>query len=342
MQAGLKRRLFLVVRIAAISALVGALYGYAAGSVLRGALTGFLIAASIAGFEVFIVSRPVGAGLRRLGFVPLIAAKTAIYLVLIMAAQVAAAFAVPSGYAGVRLDADLAAATLFSLAIAAAMTFVIQVDRMLGQGELARFVRGRYHHPRVEERIFLLLDLVGSTGIAERLGGERFLALLNDAYDDVAGAILEQRGEIHKYVGDEMIVTWTPARGLAGARCLRCVFAIEDALARRATYYRQHYGMMPSFRYVLHLGTVVSGELGSLKQEIAYIGDAINVAARLVDAGRSLDRPRLASQALLDRLTLPAAFRATPLEPLALRGRQAPLAVAALDRVDTAPAPAPG
>ena len=213
-----------------------------------------------------------------------------------------------------RLDADLAAATLFSLAIAAAMTFVIQVDRMLGQGELARFVRGRYHHPRVEERIFLLLDLVGSTGIAERLGGERFLALLNDAYDDVAGAILEQRG----------------------------VFAIEDALARRATYYRQRYGMMPSFRYVLHLGTVVSGELGSLKQEIAYIGDAINVAARLVDAGRSLDRPRLASQALLDRLTLPAAFRATPLEPLALRGRQAPLAVAALDRVDTAPAPAPG
>ena len=333
MQAGLKRRLFLVARIAAISMLVGAVYGSVAGSALRGALTGFLIGSSLSAFEIFVVARPIGAGLRRLGFVPLLVAKTLIYLGLIMAAQVAAALVVPIGVARVSLDADLVAATLFSLAIAAAMTFVLQIDRMLGQGELARFVRGRYHRPRLEERIFLLLDLVGSTGIAERLGGERFLALLNDAYYDAGGAILEQRGEIHKYVGDEMIVTWIPSRGLADARCIHCLFAIEDALARRSAYYRERYGTMPSFRCALHLGSVVSGELGSLKQEIAYIGDGINVAARLVDASRSLDRPRLASQALLDRLALPAAFRATPLEPLTLRGRQAPLAVAALDRV---------
>ncbi len=337
MQVRTRRGLGIAGRIIAISAAGGGLYGLAlspdpATGFARGALSGLLIAGALSAFELFVVSRPAGMALRRLSFVRLIAVKSLVYLVLITVGQQAAALAVPSAGGGLRLDATLAWSTAFSLLFAALVTFVIQVDLMLGQGELARFLRGRYHRPRLEERVFLFLDLVGSTALAERLGGERFLALLNEAYDDIAEPVLEHAGEIHKYVGDEVIVTWVPARGLADGRCVACVFAIEDALAGRATRYLARYGAVPSFRYALHLGDVVSGELGRFKREIAYIGDGMNTAARIVDACRTHAKPRIASLALLDRIVLPVSVDATSLGLVALRGKEAPIGLAALDR----------
>ena len=44
------------------------------------------------------------------------------------------------------------------------------MNRLLGQHVLLNFVTGRYHQPRVEERVFLFIDMEGSTGFAERLG----------------------------------------------------------------------------------------------------------------------------------------------------------------------------
>ncbi len=339
MQMGTRRRLGIAVRTIAVSAAAGGVYGLALtpdqlAGFARGTLTGLLIAGSLSAFELFVVARPAGAALRRLSFVRLIAVKSLVYLVLITAGQEAAALAVPAAGGGLRLDAALAWSTAFSLLLAALVTFVIQIDLMLGQGELARFLRGRYHRPRAESRIFLFLDLVGSTALAETLGGERFLALLNEAYDDLAEPVMEHAGEIHKYVGDEVIVTWAPARGLADGRCVACVFAIEDALASRAARYVARYGAAPSFRYALHLGEVVSGELGRFKREIAYIGDGMNTAARLVDAARAERRPRVASAALVERLVLPPGVRATPLGAVALRGKVAPLALVALDRAE--------
>ena len=66
---------------------------------------------------------------------------------------------------------------------------------------------GRYSRPRVEERVFLFVDLEGSTFAAERLGPQRFLSLLDTIAFDMADAVLEGGGTIHRYVGDELIVT---------------------------------------------------------------------------------------------------------------------------------------
>jgi adenylate cyclase len=91
---------------------------------------------------------------------------------------------------------------------------------------------------------------------------------------------------------------------------------------------------------VLHAGDSGGGELGSLRKESALIGDPMNTAARMLDACRDLDRPALASTALLSRLDrLPAAIEATPFAPLPLRGKSEPLALFALEAgVAAAPA----
>jgi adenylate cyclase len=227
-------------------------------------------------------------------------------------------------------DSAFAAGMAFSAGLALVINFVLQIDSLLGRGVLAAFVVGRYHRPREEERVFLFLDIVGSTALAERLGGPRFLALLDRIYHDIAEPIMAHRGDIHKYVGDEAIVTWRPKDAFPRANCVRCIFAIRARLAERAADYGATFGAQPRFRFGLHGGTVVSGELGDLKREIAFLGDAMNTTARLIDACREHGEDCIASGEVIRRLDLPPGVTARPLGAIALRGKAEPLPLFAL------------
>ena len=120
-----------------------------------------------------------------------------------------------------------------------------------------------------------------STAIAERLGELRFLDLLNRFVADVSLAVAEAGGEIHKYVGDEVIATWLVAPGKNEPACIRACFAALDRLRAQAPAYQRDFGRPGDFRAAFHCGPVAVGELGTLKKEIALIGDAMNAAARI-------------------------------------------------------------
>ena len=139
--------------------------------------------------------------------------------------------------------------------------------------------------------------------------------------------------EIHKYVGDEAILTWPADRALADGDCLACPFVARDLIAAGGERYRGRFGVVPQFRAALHCGEIVAGEIGDVRREIAYVGDTLNVAARLLDAAKTLGRDVLVSTELLERATLPPDLKAEPLPTLAVRGRAAPLGIAALDRI---------
>jgi adenylate cyclase len=333
MREATRQRLDLICRITLVFMAWGALYGWlVAGKTLSGSLhgllTGFVISAGLSSFEIVGMRSSLGLALRQRPFAQVLAVKTVIYLGVITLGQ-----SISSRSSG----AALLYQTLFALVIAVAFNFVFQINMMLGQGELMKFLRGRYNRPHEEERIFLFLDLVGSTAIAETIGGVRFLEFLNQVYDDIADPILEHRGQIHKYVGDEVIVTWTPESGLRGAACIACALAIEAKLAALADRYREKFGVVPRFRAALHLGSVVSGELGSVKREIAYLGEAMNTTARLIDVCRAERRSTVASDALVRRVELPPTVAAASLGPLTLRGMQEELLVFALHQMPAVP-----
>jgi adenylate cyclase len=324
-----KRRLQVLWRVSIISAIGGAIFGFANGGAeaidaMQGAATGAFIGTTLGLFEIVFVNGPPGVALRRLPFALSLALRTLAAL-LVFVVGLRSGSALFKGQNPFAADPDFLSGLAFSTAFALAVLFVVQVDGLLGQGELWKFIRGRYHRPREEDRIFLFLDLAGSTAIAERIGGIRFLELLNRLYEDLAETIAEYGGEIHKYVGDEVIVTWTPETGLVEARAIACALAIERTLAGRAESYAQAFGTAPRFRAGLHLGRVVSGELGSSKREIAYLGDAVNIAARLVDSCRALGRSCIASASLVERTSLPPGIRVEPLGEIALRGRVEPI-----------------
>ncbi len=332
----MRRRLRIVRNFALIGALGTGAYGLGVsrGSLeafAQGALSGCVISASLAWFEVFFVRSARGMWLQRLSFARFLALKAVIYAVVITLGLELGALTFRVPLSGpLEPGWPLVGTLVISLAFSLLANFVMQVNLMLGQGELTRFIRGRYHRPREEERIFLFLDLVGSTALAERIGGVRFLQLLNELYGEISGPILEHRGEIHKYVGDEVIVTWTPDKGLPEARCVRCALAIQALIETRGADYKARFDAVPAFRFALHMGRVVSGEIGSVKREIAYLGDPVNSTARILEACSEYGRSVIASGALLERLGPPSTFRAEPLGAVTLRGKETALPLFAL------------
>ena len=86
-----------------------------------------------------------------------------------------------------------------------------------------------------------------STGLAERLGPMRFHELLNEFFRDVADAALECEAEIHKYVGDEAILTW-PGAARWRRRVLACPFVARDFIAAGGAAVRGRFGVVPEFR----------------------------------------------------------------------------------------------
>ena len=222
----------------------------------------------------------------------------------------------------------------FSLTVSFGVILFIEIDRLLGGGVLLRFIFGRYHRPRVERRIFLFADLIGSTALAERLGDLSFHALLNQLFSDLADPIIGHGGEIYRYVGDEVIVTWREAEGLRDGRCLACAEAMLGSLARLAPRYRANYGIEPRLRIVLHSGPVVTGEMGDLKREIVFLGDTVNTTARLEAVAKAAERDLVVSGPLLAGLTLPPGLSALPLGDSDLKGKLERVPLYALEKAD--------
>jgi adenylate cyclase len=294
----------------------------------RGALTGAVIAGILTSFDAIVMNGPIGAPLRRTPFAVHVTIKTVIYLgVILFGLKFGSALFPAPGESGIE-SGDV----LFSFAAAFVFAFIVDVNNLLGQNVLINFITGRYCAPRLESRVFLLIDMEGSTGFAERLGPLAFHRLVKRFVDDLTPPIVAARGEIHRYIGDELIATWKLKEGIADSRCVAACFAAIDQLGRRAPDYKREFGAAVTVRAGLHCGPVVTGEMGSVKREIVFLGDTVNTAARIQELCRQTGDRVLASADLIDRLILPAGVAKSPLGDLRLRGKGADLALYALTK----------
>jgi len=300
-----------------------AIYGLA-----RGALTATVIASILTSFDAFVLGGRLGAPLRRAPFAAHVAVKTVIYLIVILFGLKLGGWVFPApGETGIETT-DV----LFGLAVSFVFVFMLDVNSLLGQNVLINFIFGRYHAPRLESRVFLFIDMEGSTGLAERLGPLAFHRLVNRFVNDLTQPIVAARGEIHRYIGDELIATWKLEEGITHGRCVQACFTAIDRLAQRAPDYRREFGAAVTVRAGLHCGPVVTGEMGTVRKEIVFLGDTVNTAARIQELCRETGDRVLASADLIDRLELPAGIAKRSLGDLRLRGKGADLALYALTK----------
>ncbi len=342
-----RTRLQIVAVVAGVAALAAVSIGwlrshvegfvYDAAELENGIRNGITVGALLAAFDLFYVQGPRGAWLRRLSFGRAVLLRALLYTLIIVASFSfnRLLFGLLHGFerAGLHYFGwPLLRDTTIAFVIFLVISEFLQMRRVIGGRTLNALLLGRYHRPVREERAFLLVDIKGSTALAERLGDERAHAFITSTFFDIDQPILEHGGEVHSYVGDGLIASWPLARGDAG-RCVDCYLAIQRTLAARADHYRQRYGVAPEVRAVLHAGPIVAGECGDAKLSIVYLGDTLNTAARLEQTAKALDRACLASGDLLRRIQLPAAVAAEPLGPITLRGRQQPVDTYAIEPV---------
>jgi len=219
-------------------------------------------------------------------------------------------------------------------AVVVAITqLLLQINSKFGQGIFWNLIKGKYNTPKEEKRIFMFLDINSSTSIAEKLGDKRYHAFLKDFYADITNPILDNKGEIYQYVGDEVVVAWKYADGIERSQCVRCFFDIKEHIGSLKEKYMMRYGIWPSFKAGMHCGMVVVGEIGNIKRDITYSGDVLNTTSRIQALCKEFKKDVIASAELIDELQPLKKFDTLPLGSIKLRGKEKQIPLIALERM---------
>jgi adenylate cyclase len=200
--------------------------------------------------------------------------------------------------------------------------FYSEITTYLGNEVFFNYSFGKYIKPKQEVRIFMFLDMKSSTTIAEKMGHRKYFDLIKAYYADMTDAILETNGEIYQYVGDEIVVSWTEKKGLFNNNCIVCFHKISEVFEEKKSHYNQHFGLVPGFKAGFHIGEVTTGEIGIIKKDIIYTGDALNTTARIQSECNNYGVRALISEDLVIKLNPDPIFSFTEIGKLILRGKQ--------------------
>lgn len=171
-----------------------------------------------------------------------------------------------------------------------------QLSGLVGRGVIGKFLFARFKNPKVTDQVFLFMDLNHSTTIAEKIGADLFFDFIQEFLTEAGEEIFNQKGEVYKYVGDEIIAVWSIEDGARNTKAVQCVLNIQKRFEKKRDYYLEKYGYIPQFKAGIHTGEAMIGELGQWKREIAYMGDSMNTTARIMGACKTLKVNLLVSE----------------------------------------------
>lgn len=217
-------------------------------------------------------------------------------------------------------SSHLKALLVWSFIVAITQLF-FQVNSKFGQANFWNIIRGKYNQPKEEKKIFMFLDINDSTTIAEQLGDETYHSLLKDFFADITGPILDNKGSIYQYVGDEVVISWNYEDGVKDERCIRCFFDMKMHIQGKKKKYFTRYGLLPTFKAGIHSGKVIAGEIGIIKRDITYSGDVLNTTSRILGKCSELKEEIIASSELLLALKNPKSYITRTLGAIKLKGK---------------------
>lgn len=243
----------------------------------------------------------------------------------------------PGAYLVATGPRDLIVAVIACVFLTVVMTF----SRLMTRREAWDLLSGRYHIPILEERVFLFLDLKGSSGLAERLGPERYSFMIRDVFSDLDPVISAWNGQVYQYLGDGLIISWLAGGGQDGGTGLRCYLEAKHVLLARKRLYEERYGSAPDLRGGLHVGNIVTTRVGQRRSSLAMHGDALNVVARLESLCASLGTDLVVSASTLEGVTIPGGMMFEDRGQIELRGRRHPEDIVVWSNSDASDGKAP-
>jgi adenylate cyclase len=187
---------------------------------------------------------------------------------------------------------------------------------------------------RVQTCAILFIDLVGFTGVNERLSPNEAMDLLRGFYRLVESAVLDHGGIVDKFMGDGAmavfgIITPSPDDAADALKAARVLASSMDTLNAELEAAGQ---TTLKIAMGLHIGPVLIGDTGGTRQfTYTVTGDPVNVASRLQHVTRELGVVIAASDAIIEAARSSGGggavegFVELPLK--SLRGRERPVGI---------------
>jgi adenylate cyclase len=306
--------------------------------------TGIAIALTALPLEIFSRELPLMIRVRSLPTPANWFARMALHLVIILLCLLGTQFAFDAFFYERRIFSTISvmetsADAAFSALVLLLVVFVLEMRALLGGRVVTNSFFGGAVAPKEEQRIFLLLDMVGSGGIAEALGGRRYHGFLDQTFRRVEQVIAEEGGEIYTFIGDAMIASWPLGEPGRNSRAMRALLRILNALDASASEFERVFGHRARLRAALHGGPVIIGEYGDVRRQVTYLGEVLNITSRLERLAKLTGHEILVTRQLLERTRLPGGLRPRSLSAAELAGWRGTVEIVALERQESALAP---
>ena len=150
------------------------------------------------------------------------------------------------------------------------------------------------------EAVIWYCDLRGFTELSETLSGEDLVQFLNDYFGAMTDAVGRHGGEVLKFVGDALLAIFPLAGDSGHAAAERALAAAVEAghMIGGLNDARAQAGQpLIRFGLALHVGDVLYGNIGGADRlDFTVIGQAVNVAARIENLCKTLNRQVLLSR----------------------------------------------
>jgi len=221
----------------------------------------------------------------------------------------------PGGFTQTRLNAlrevEIALAVASKIHMESTRTKNI-LNTYLGADAGRQVSKGRIQRGDVESvnAVIWYSDMRGSTDRAARLSGKEFLDDINDYFSCTAGAVMENGGEVLRFIGDAVLAIF-PARNIEeeSEAFFRIVRALKDANRKLANtnIERLNAGKDElAYGVAVHFGEVLYGNIGApARLEFSVVGEAANEVARLEGMTKKLGFATLLSESVARRVDLP-------------------------------------
>ncbi|MGI0115652.1 adenylate/guanylate cyclase domain-containing protein [Zooshikella sp. RANM57] len=197
---------------------------------------------------------------------------------------------------------------VYSFLLTLGLNFILRINTHLGTATFWGLFLGKYRTPTNEQRVFMFIDLVGSTSLTRELGDNVAQQFFSHFFADIAGIVSRHGGFMQRVIGDEVLVTWQMKNNTDNQRCIQCVESLCTMMEAKKNDYLKRYSRVPDFRISIHSGDVLVAEVGTIKRELVFFGDTINTAAKMMSVSKEKNVKIIASNRFMESIKLPTIF----------------------------------
>ncbi len=212
----------------------------------------------------------------------------------------------PMGFSNSDIGAIKELLPVLGLALKSASSYRTAHDLLavyLGRDAGERVLSGDIQRGSLDtiRAVIWYFDLQGFTKLAETTPGDRMIAMLNDYFGAVVGAVEAYGGDVLKFMGDGLLAIFKFTDD-DSACCSRAIAAADELFGTMATINDRRAAedlVLTNFSLALRLGDLMYGNIGAEDRlDFTVIGPAVNMAARIEAMCRPLEQDLIISSAM--------------------------------------------